>query len=1644
MSRDGRIPEVLGEWRERLERGEHVDPEEVIAAHPELAEELRRRFETMAMADRFFGTAQPQRTKPPELGGYRIIRELGRGGMGIVYEAEQVSMRRRVALKVLYPTVTSSPQAVQRFRQEAWAAGRLKHTNIAAIHELGRDGATWFAAMELVQGRTLGDVLEDMRRTGGSPRESRLARRALDQSTGAIRSWTGAETGTRAYYVRIAEMFAEVAEALQVAHDHGVLHRDIKPGNLILDADGHLKVVDFGLARLDEDENAMTRTGDLVGTPLYMSPEQLGLGNESLDHRTDVYSLGATLFEALTLRPPHAGRNLQQVVARVARSEAPSPRHWDRSLPRDLETIVRKAIANRKETRYAHARDLAFDLRMFAAGETIRARRVGPATRLFRYARAHKVRSALAAGLLGALIAIGIQWVEARDRGRTMERQRVALRDQEYDRLCLVAMKRTVLQRDPWREAGADSVPGSPVGARTDDPFGVAERYEPNRPEAYLGRLLYSHEMRGDPGVWLEKARARGLPERGYWYLRAVLLASRGATDSVSDALARATAARRAGPIDDLLEAEYLYFHSRDDRNPPRRIWDRLIDSDAVPEFIRAYARVRRIHDRQRHHDWAGAIEDLAAMRDGELNVEIECRIGLFWERVGSLDRALAILERLTEQTRSANAAHDWTRLLVACRFQPAVFDRLCAEALEAFPDEPDLQVCIARRSVLANQLREALKLCDAALARAPDSSFARFGRLAVLARLGQDAEATREHDALLEKGIAPRKVRRALVDGYFFGQHFEALEPICRRLAEDGDPFWQFALAGVLFETGRAEAARERLDDAVRRGVLRPSEWARRAPVGDVISLYHRMGETARALELVDASLQRQPDDPGIRVLKVFLLEQAGMRAEAEAGMASIPATARGDHSFWCLRGRILAVWGRWDEVEAAERRALRLDPTCTASQLALGQALAMQGRREQALVHLRLACAQPRNADEARNWIGQTEYEGGAYDKAIETLTALLRDSPQYVQAHRHLAYSLYQLGRLPEALPHARAAMAGPDVIPASDLMFDVLAEGLRLDENWRELADVLSQAREGGHPRARIEVVLLARAAEPELRDPPRALALARELLSRNPGDDGARFTLGIAQLSAGLHREAARTFAWTGARRRTVENLLYEALALARLGRPELASAASAYVESTSRRPQIRAALRTASMRRLVVEVREAAAGSPSRAASDIAPILASLSSDRVADGDALFAVSLALEAVGHMPNRQALWLVLADALKRMQSTAWLRAVGPDGAARLGGVAAHLTNAGRFDDALAFVSVAIEAKPNDPHLHFVRALVLRASGKPQAALDHLEEAGREHPSILHDPGVRREIGQALFDLGQFEQAATTLGRFVEADPGQPWIWALLAKCHNRLGDHDAAAATFRTARRIHPKHVGLIRDLAVLLNNLGKGKEAVEVAGAGIVIAPDDWHLHYVHAYACGEADRHADALRFAQAGLKRFPAEPAPFLQVMGSALASLGRQADAQDLWYRHLSQAERPWSAHTLLVANALAWSYADCPDLKLRNPARAEAIGRLAAAGPPKHPAHQLTYGAALHRNGKPAKAIKVIEAAIEKLVGKKEALARYYAALATHASDPTTARRHYDWCKAWMTNTGCVDEDLLRLREEAQQVLGVERE
>ena len=378
---DPRVQRLLDELTDS-----EATPEEVCASCPELLPLVRRRWRQMrrlsADLDDLFPPQVEQTADAPKLPavrGYEVQAVLGRGGMGIVFRALHLRLNRPVALKMILAGPYAGPHELERFVREAEAVAGLRHPNIVQVYDAGElDGRPYFT-MELVEGGRLAQKI------AGVPQPARQA----------------------------SALVAAVAEAVHVAHLSGIVHRDLTPANILLTPDGTPKVTDFGLARRVQEDGGITLTGRPIGTPSYMAPEQARGDNRAIGPTTDVYALGAILYELLTGRPPFRGETVAATLQQVLTGEAVPPTRLNPRIPRDLQTICLKCLSKDPARRYPSARALVDDLGRFERGEPIAARPLGRGERLVRWARRHPSQAAaLAATVLLALAAAGaIGWL---------------------------------------------------------------------------------------------------------------------------------------------------------------------------------------------------------------------------------------------------------------------------------------------------------------------------------------------------------------------------------------------------------------------------------------------------------------------------------------------------------------------------------------------------------------------------------------------------------------------------------------------------------------------------------------------------------------------------------------------------------------------------------------------------------------------------------------------------------------------------------------------------------------------------------------------------------------------------------------------------------------------------------------------------------------------------------------------------------------------------------------------------------------------------------------------------------------------------------------------------------------------------------
>ncbi len=544
---------LADDFAARCRRGEHPSIDEYAAEYPEHAQQIESLFPSVALMEqlRLDETSRRQAAQhhgrqvdpPRRIGDFDVLREIGRGGMGIVYEAEQRSLRRRVAVKVLPQHAFLLERHVRRFQREAQIAAGLHHTNIVPVFGVGEQDGLHYYVMPLVPGVGLDEIIRELARAADDPEadssnaagscgpvrdvrsvvrsllESKRAGAHPAHSKPARHRATGLRHENR--WHTVAQIGLQAAEALDYAHTQGTLHRDVKPANLLLDAEGVVHVADFGLAHAVDPADGIP-SSEVVGTLRYMAPEQLRGAAEA---RSDVYALGLTLYELLTLRPafdPANGRSTHS--AAEAGRQPPRPRSIVPTVPRDLEAILLKCIHCDPSRRYRTAAALAADLRRFLENRPIRARRVSAVERAWRWCRRNPALAAMSALAASLLVIVGVITLisDMRTRKAYAETRRALTRAEASSHVALAALEDIYLQLSPDRVwISSDSDPGGEACACIGLRSGISSPVErpltqlqaSEKTAALLGNLLVfydrlAEQVGNDPRVVFESAVA--------------------------------------------------------------------------------------------------------------------------------------------------------------------------------------------------------------------------------------------------------------------------------------------------------------------------------------------------------------------------------------------------------------------------------------------------------------------------------------------------------------------------------------------------------------------------------------------------------------------------------------------------------------------------------------------------------------------------------------------------------------------------------------------------------------------------------------------------------------------------------------------------------------------------------------------------------------------------------------------------------------------------------------------------------------------------------------------------------------------------------------------------------------------------------
>jgi tetratricopeptide (TPR) repeat protein len=871
--------------------------------------------------------------------------------MGVVYEAEQLSLHRRVALKVLPFAAVMDPRHLQRFRSEALAAAALDHPHVVKVYGVGQDRGVHFIAMQFIDGRPLSELIRERR--GELTRSAGTADQAPTQSlTADVTPTPTAAPGTpssrtpvdAAYARRVAEWGIQAAEALEHAHALGIVHRDVKPSNLLVDGRGELFVADFGLARVGGDPG-LTGTNDLLGTPRYMSPEQAAARHGLVDHRSDVYSLGATLYELLALSPAVAGDDWAAVLKRIGDTDPTPLRARDRHIPRDLETVVFKCLEKDPGRRYQTAKELADDLRRFKEDQPVQAKRLtlrGRAVRRIRRRPLTTAVAALALGLLG-----GAAWAFERERSHaestalTVSRQAADLyaAGRLYEAVAVADRAVDLLPR-----FGARAAVRTEVAGRADD-LNLLRRLEDARTEASMA----SRHDQAKYALVQDTRKARDM------YREAFLAA--GVDVLGGDAEAVATALRERSARADIAGMLVHWGTIEEDPATRARIEEviPLIDP-GVGQFAARTRRVQAEIDKswplrdtgpEGAHRWAAVVADsrklsadaeranlppalMSSIADGVLSDDGEriLRLTLI-KHPGDLWLNLDLCRKLSNSGRASEAVgfgraavavrpqspHAWETLGSALRNCQSFHDAVAAyrRAVALRPDSAWYHHNFANALLLNKQRAEAEAEFRRAIELNPTDHNHRTNLAGVLADAGRFGEAEAEIRRALEFRPTQEATVASLADLYFRQERWADAEAWFRKaiegmLATDLGKFspkgaYSEFLSECHFNLGLTLAQMERLRDAedqYRQAIkVNPNRADALVNMGAILLKTDRLTEAVPLYQKAFEIARRNPDKWVVPVFEKNLRavkSQVEYDSRLQAVVAGRPDPAEGE----------------------------------------------------------------------------------------------------------------------------------------------------------------------------------------------------------------------------------------------------------------------------------------------------------------------------------------------------------------------------------------------------------------------------------------------------------------------------------------------------------------------------------------------------------------------------------------------------------------------------------------------------------------------------------------------------------------------------------------------------------------------------
>ena len=1004
-------PRVFGLLEEMLDSGK--TPEEVCRDSPELLAEVRQRWQQFRLIDAEMEALLPEAGTPthvkaitpapptaglPQIPGYEVQAVLGRGGMGIVYRAWHLRLHRPVALKMLLAGACATPPERQRFLREAEAAAGLQHPHIVQVHDVGEhDGRAYFT-MELVEGGSLAQKL------AGTPQPAGKA----------------------------AALLATLAEAVHVAHQRGIVHRDLKPDNVLLTADGTPKISDFGLARRLEGAAGLTLSGVPMGTPSYMAPEQAQGKPRAVGPGTDVYALGAILYELLTGRPPFRGETVTETLQQVIADEPVPPSRLNPKVPRDLETICLKCLHKEPERRYASARELADDLGRFVRGESVLARPVGVVESLRRCVW----RRPAATGMLAAvvlLVATGAVGTWLLYQQRADARARQAQTDQEV---------RGDLERargllvEGWEaadlaklaQASSEADRAAVIARSGGASAAVRQEAEAFRGDA-TGRLNRTEKDR----ALLEALRDVSIPYETFAYLHdeaswPIVLAQPSADEQYAaaflrwgldvDGTAEAEVVARLGAEPDSVVQELIAaldgWMLERLRNRPEAAWRRLF---RVAEQLDGSERRRRLRSL--------LISGAPPRAEGVAGL---AGVGSPWPSLWELARGSAwrpLLELRRELDPRTEPVPTVVLLAYACANvgDATGAEQVLRQAVTARPEEVVLLATLGRllERQGASRRADAVGYYRAARSRSRHLGLALSRALFLAGKSGEAEEVLRELALQPEHDHNPALsfyLGAALIGQRRYGEAEAAYREAILLRPDWGEAHSNLGAAlNSQRKYGEAEAACRKAID------LKPDDSTAFTNLGNALNHQGRHGEAEAACR---KAIDLRPDYAEAHVNLGSALHDQGKHAEAEAAYRKAldlkPDLVEAQHNLGTVRMR----QQRYGEAEVAFRKALELRPDLVETHNNLGSALLGQQRYGEAEVAVRKALDLRPDFAEAHYNLGDIRLRQQRYGEAEAAVRKANDLKPNWAEAQGQLGLALYRQQKYGEAEAAFRRAI------------------------------------------------------------------------------------------------------------------------------------------------------------------------------------------------------------------------------------------------------------------------------------------------------------------------------------------------------------------------------------------------------------------------------------------------------------------------------------------------------------------------------------------------------------------------------------------------------------------------------------------